>query len=162
MTEPINILGDYFAGKNKKIQLSLCEGNNWYYTSNCIAEILTNPISSSPEQRQRPIEKIGYYSITDSIISLKDWNDVLFCDLKIVDTLNLQVVFSKETFSTGDYLNRAICYFPVSECNNFKANTNVVKWQIFDHELIEFDTIGGVFKSKYKIKRLSNTYWKGN
>lgn len=151
-----NLSGAYFADKDNRIQISLCERSEWYYTNNIATDPDTYRRLSSGT---RKIERIGYSSINDSIISLKDWNDILFFELKVIDTLNLQVVFAKETFVPGDYLNRGMAFFPGSFCGCYLANTHLIRWEISDHYLYRYDTIGGWFKVEPAVQRLTYRYW---
>jgi hypothetical protein len=157
-----NLLGVYFADKDNKIQISLCERNEWYYTNNCVSQGNSNHGYLNTTINQRSIERIGYSFVSDSIICLKDWNDILFFELKIIDTLNLQVVYSKETFETGEYLNRAMSFFSGSFCGNYMANTHLIRWEISDHNLIRYNEIGGWFNSPRTVQRLTNRYWLRN
>lgn len=151
-----NLTGAYFADKDNKILISLCEKNEWYYTNNCVPDVDPYHIFS---YGTKSLEQIGYSSLNDSIISLRDWNDILFFELKVIDTLNLQVVFAKETFAKGDYLNRTMDFFPGSFCGNYLANLHLTKWEISDHNLYRFDTIGYWVKAKHTVQRLTYRYW---
>lgn len=151
-----NLTGAYFADKDHKIHISLCEKNEWYYTNSIVTNV--DPYRSLSSDT-RKIERIGYSSINDSIISLRDWNDILFFELKVIDTLNLQVVYSKETFAKGDYLNRTMDFFPGSFCGSYLANINLTKWEICDDNLYRFDTIGYWVKAKHTVQKLTYRYW---
>lgn len=163
VTQHGSLWGDYFIRKDFFMQLSICEDSNWHFT-NCIAMLLKT-VHGNHEPDCDFFEVNGKYEIVDSILLLKAKNDQLFFSLKIIDTLNLQVVYAKEGLISGDYLNRTMAFYPGHYCSGYPENYDLIRWVIFDdrNELWTFRTPGNILTSKdYEIEKLSNGYWRKN
>lgn len=157
-----NLWGEYIVDKHLQISLNICENNKWYFTTCTVSEI---PVHETKNKCDIIFKAEGDFSVKDSLVYLKDKYDTLCFSLKVVDTLNLQVVYAKNVLKKGDYLNRTMSFFPGHLCASYLYNFELIRWIIFDdkNEIWRFNTTGGIFGSKdYKVDTLQDGYWKKN
>jgi hypothetical protein len=159
-----NLWGEYEYDKNTQISFKICEQNEWSFT-NCHVKWW---IDSHGEQIADCIndyfEISGKYCFIDSIIYLNSRNDSLFFVLKIIDTLNLLVLYAKDFFEKGDYLNRTMAFFPNHYCGFGLPDYNNLRWIIFHAgEIWLFKRPENFLISKdFEIIKLHEGYWKKN
>ena len=155
-----NLWGVYFIDYDPRISLNICELNRWFFTTCTIQGI---PVHEVGNNCDIIFEAEGDIIFKDSILYLKDKNDTLFLSFKIVDTLNLQVIYATDFLNKGDYLNRSMSFFPGHSCGSYLHNLEIIRWEISDNKLYRYNSLGGFFDSKaYVIHKLPDGYWKKN
>lgn len=155
-----NLWGEYVTDEHLQISLNICECNKWFFTT-CVMPY--GGVHENETNCDNILEVEGSYILMDSILYLKDKNGILFFSLKVLDTLNLQIFYSKNVLKKGEYLNRTLSFFPGHTCASYLSNFELIKWIIFDdkNEIWKFNTTGGIFRSKdYKIEALPDGYWR--
>ena len=162
--DQVSLEGGYIIDRDYQINLTICEHNQWFFTSCMIPEISdTNGFYTLCESFES--SSWGAYTIADSVLYLKDRSDSLFLSLKVIDTLNLLVIYASKTLQKGEYLNKAIGFFSGYECGTYFQNIMNIKWHISGGELCRFKAPGNVFISdNYEIEFLpeGEGYWRKN
>lgn len=159
-----NLWGKYEYDNNLQISLKICEENKWTLTNCPVKWVLDTHGEQIPDCVNSLLEFSGNYNIMDSVIYLYSKNDSLFSILKIIDTLNLQVLHSKEIFGEGVYLNREMAFFPNHYCDFGLPDYNNLRWIIFNAgEIWLFKRPENYLISKdYEIIKLPEGLWKKN
>ncbi|HBZ66321.1 MAG TPA: hypothetical protein DEO70_05735 [Bacteroidales bacterium] len=156
----VDLTGVFLIDRYPLVSLIICENNKWFYTT---CSVPTFPTHSNSNNCGSIIEARGGYSLEDSILYLRGTNDSLLVKLKVVDTLNLLVIFTKGIFKTGEYINRTLCYFPGYSCTYYIENMEFVRWEISDGKLYRYYSLGGFFRSKNSsVETLPEGYWRSN
>lgn len=165
ISQPISVssvTGHYFVDKPSQKVLMICEDAKWYYT-NC--SVPQTPIHEECNNCDSIlVEVVGTYHIKDSLLYLKNRTGSTTFILKVVDTLNLQIVFTAGIYYQGMYFNRMADFYPGFTCVPvfYLDYLEFCRWIIGDDELLRFSSLGFIFRSKYTVEKLQPGYWKRN
>lgn len=163
MIKASDMSGLYFVDVYSQAILMICEDSNWFYTNCSFPSISVHEVSNNCDSIIVNVE--GKYYYEDSCLYLIHRNSSLFFKLKIVDTLNLQIVYTTKILTQGLYFNRVAYFYPGYNCHSFSYGENLefLKWSIEgDDKLYRFPSLGYIFRSRYSVEKLKPGYWKRN
>ena len=163
MTKASDMSGLYFVDICSQAILMICEDSNWFYKNTYFYSISMQKISNNCDSIIVDVE--GKYYYEESFLYLLHRNGSLFLKLEIVDSLNLQIVYTSKILTQGLYFNRVAYFYPGYNCYSFSYGENLefIKWSIERNDKIyRFHSLGYIFRSKYTVEKLQPGYWKRN
>lgn len=161
-TNELDLTGLYIIDLYRQTTLMICEDSRWHYTNCSVPQLAVHELMNACDSII--VEANGTYYLEDSVLYLKNLYDSLLLKLKVVDTLNLQIIFSSGILNQGLYLNRTTAYFSGYKCFYDLENIEFIRWVFGSHdELYRFSSTGDFFKSKkYTVEKVKSGYWRTN
>jgi len=161
-----NIWGAYLNHEQHEMLLNICENNNWFFTT-CQSCLTESPHVSEYNPSYDNFD--GTYEFINGNLELKNhFGDLIFL-FRVVDTMNIKVIYAKQYLNCGDYLNRYSAFFKGHRCFS-PISDFFARWAIFDsvteedtktYKILRFSKPGFIFKNEeYEVGQLPDSIFK--
>jgi len=163
-----NIWGAYLNQEQHELLLNICENDKWFFTS-CQSCLTESPHVSEHNPSFDNFD--GTYSFINGNLELRNFFGSLIFSFQVVDTMNIKVIYAKQYFNCGEYLNRYSAFFKGHQCfSPFTFSDFNARWVIFDllteegrknREILRFSKPGFIFNNEeYEVEQLPDSIFK--